>query len=224
MGEYTAGIPKPDFVKDSPLVVKSLDDKFLRFQANDGTTEDDVRAYISEMENEGFIVETGTNTTEMYNGTVKTEDGKQIINFSYNFGQISIDVPICYDDGADENADESGSNDVSEETDNNEPDNSNEEVEGIEWPDNDYTELVPEPKDATIISGAENGGYMYGFVIAISLEDAQAYAQQLADAGFEGDMETMESRNSYNGTNADGWFVSLQWRNETEALLTIKKP
>lgn len=225
LDEYTTGIPKPGFVKDSPLVLESLGDKLLRFQANDGTTEEDVRAYISEMENEGFVVETGTDTTEMYNGSVKSEDGKQILNFSYSFGQISIDVPIYYDDGADENADASENNNVSEETNNNEPDNSSEEVESIDWPDNDYTNLVPEPEGATIISGGEVGGYMFRLNMTMPLEDAQIYAQQLADSGFEGTEEMWENINtySYNGTNADGWTVTFSWR-DGEVTYNIKKP
>lgn len=224
LNEYTKDLPSPDFVKDSPLVLESMDEVFLRFQGISGTTIEEVKEYISELETSGYVVRAGSNTADTYMGHIEKEDGSIVINFSYNFGQVSIDVPVYYDDGSEENS-EPDDDVFSEEADDAEPDNSSEEVESIDWPDNNYTNLVPEPEGATIISGGEVGGYMFQLNMTMPLEDAQIYAQQLADSGFEGTEEMWENINTYkyNGANADGWTVTFSWR-DGEVTYNIKKP
>ena len=225
LSEYTAKLPKPDFVTDSPLMLESVGDKFLRFQAVDGTTIDDIKAYISEMENAGYVVQSGSDAAETYIGDVRDTNGNIVLNYSYNFGQVSIDVPISYGYGPDEGnlpdeADASAENPNMDNGEQSEIDHAD-EITAIPWPDNDITKLVPKAEKATVISSLDVG-HSYYITMAMSFDDAYAYAEQLVADGFEGDLETLKSNSKmFWGTNPDGVKVSLMWNSETEVILDI---
>lgn len=225
LSEYTAELPKPDFVADSPLVLESVGDQFLRFQAVDGTTVDDVKAYISEMEDAGYTVQSGSDSGETYIGEVADTNGNIVLNYSYNFGQVSIDVPISYGNNSDDGnlPDEVDASAENPNADNGEPSeiDNDDEITAIPWPDNDVTRLVPEPEEATVISSLD-AGHSYFITMAMSFDDAYAYAEQLVADGFEGDLETLKSNSKmFWGTNPDGVKVSLMWNSETEVILDI---
>ena len=103
-----------------------------------------------------------------------------------------------------------------------EPDNSGEVIEGEPWPENEFTSLVPKPENATVVNHMSVAGNDYTVIMAMTLDDAYAYAQQLVAAGFEGDAEMLKSNSRmYYGTNADGAKVEIMWNNETEVMLNI---
>jgi len=103
-----------------------------------------------------------------------------------------------------------------------EPDNSGEVNEGEPWPENEFTSLVPKPENATVVNHMSVAGNDYTVIMAMTLDDAYAYAQQLVAAGFEGDAEMLKSNSRmYYGTNADGAKVEIMWNNETEVMLNI---
>lgn len=92
------------------------------------------------------------------------------------------------------------------------------------WPENEHTEKVPEPEKATIKSAIDGGGKRWTIMMTMTLEDAQEYVQQLYDAGFEGDLASMDSNHSYVGKTADGWSISFTWRSEAQVILGIQAP
>ena len=103
-----------------------------------------------------------------------------------------------------------------------EPDNSGEKVEGEAWPENEFTSLVPKPENATVVNHMSVAGNDYSVIMAMTLDDAYAYAQQLIAAGFEGDAEGLKGNSRmYYGTNADGVDVDIMWNSETEVILSI---
>ena len=96
------------------------------------------------------------------------------------------------------------------------------EAEAGEWPENDLTKLVPKPENATIVSSTNLGENDYTVIMAMPLDEAYTYAQQLVAAGFEGDVEMLKSASKmYYGKNTDGVKVNIMWNSETEVLLNI---
>jgi len=93
-----------------------------------------------------------------------------------------------------------------------------------EWPENEFTDGIPKPENATIVSGKANGGKWYTFMLQMSLEDTKAYAQQLVDAGFEGDVEAIAPNVAFVGKTAEGREVSLTFRNEKVVTLNVAMP
>ena len=101
----------------------------------------------------------------------------------------------------------------------------NEVIEGEAWPENEFTSLVPKPENATVVNHMSIAGNDYTVIMAMTLDDAYAYAQQLVAAGFEGDAEALKSNSRmYYGKKSDGSKVEIMWNKETEVMLNIYPP
>ena len=96
-----------------------------------------------------------------------------------------------------------------------------------EWPDNEYTRLVPKPDLNVMTANAEDGEFTAAFSKA-SIEQIRAYAEKLKAAGFDKDTEVQDQEvmgmviYTFSAKNADGAEVSLTFTAGT-ATLSISK-
>lgn len=109
-----------------------------------------------------------------------------------------------------------------------------EEVVSSEWPENEYTKLIPQPEGVTIEGNQANDNpYFVGHDIAISgwsVADAKAYAEQLKKAGFtipgsgseDGVVEDNGTTFSFAVENSDGLYVSI-YTNGSNGAISIQK-
>ncbi len=96
-----------------------------------------------------------------------------------------------------------------------------------EWPDNEFTAQLPEPKMKVMGAYEEDGVFTAAFSGATA-DDIKAYAQELKAQGFTVDAEE-EDQNvmgmsiySYTASNAAGYQVELVFANGTAALTVTR--
>lgn len=92
---------------------------------------------------------------------------------------------------------------------------------GVAWPSNEYTNLIPKPEGATIYEEkAIDNYYFVGHSIDLTdwtIEECKAYAEKLKAAGFTTPGEGMndvvvkntDSEYSFGAENSDGVYVTV---------------
>ena len=93
--------------------------------------------------------------------------------------------------------------------------------EGVAWPENEFTALIPKPKTGTIAEeDSFENAYFKGHKMTLtnwSVEDCKAYAEELKEAGFtqpgtgyDSVVVTDDGSNySFGAKNADGVYVTI---------------
>lgn len=104
---------------------------------------------------------------------------------------------------------------------NNQGGNEQQGEQGIAWPSNEYTNLIPKPEGATIYDESEiNNAYYVGYNIDLedwTIEECKAYAEKLKEAGFTTPglgmssvvVTDTESNYSFGAENSDGVYVTV---------------
>ena len=96
-----------------------------------------------------------------------------------------------------------------------------------EWPDNEYTKLVPKP-DFKVLNSSEDEDGVSVMFSGVTAEQMKAYAEKLKEAGFNIDPEENDQDYmgiviySFTASNADGTTVALSFAAGT-ASMGIKK-
>jgi hypothetical protein len=99
---------------------------------------------------------------------------------------------------------------------------------GGDWPDNEFTRLVPKPNFVVLGASEDGDTFTIGFN-NVTIEQTKAYAEKLKAAGFTIDEETEDIAvmgivaYKFSAKNEDGYFVSLVNATGVTAL-EIKKP
>lgn len=104
---------------------------------------------------------------------------------------------------------------------NNQNGNQQQNEEGIAWPTNEYTNLIPKPEGATIYDESEiNNAYYVGHNIDLedwTIEECKAYTEKLEAAGFTTPGSGMnsvvvtdtENTYSFGAKNSDDIYVTV---------------
>jgi hypothetical protein len=96
-----------------------------------------------------------------------------------------------------------------------------------DWPNNEFTELIPQPDMPVTLAGIKGG--VFEAVMAGTAEQVKAYAEQVKAAGFTKDDETLDQEivgmamYSYTAKNAAGYKVEIVFTAGT-SLVTVTKP
>jgi hypothetical protein len=99
---------------------------------------------------------------------------------------------------------------------------------GGDWPENEFTKLLPKPDFALTAASADNGGFTVAFT-GVTLEQIKDYVEQVKTKGFtvDPDVQNTEAAGmtiySYTAKNATGYEVNIFIMNGT-AGLEITKP
>lgn len=99
---------------------------------------------------------------------------------------------------------------------------------GGDWPDNDFTKLVPKP-DFEIYGSSSDDDIFSAMFLSVTMEQIKAYAEKVKAAGFtidplEEDQEVMGMvMFNYSASNSDGYRVSVFITAGT-AGISIEKP
>ena len=103
----------------------------------------------------------------------------------------------------------------------------NEGQVGGDWPDNEFTNLVPKPDFELFAANTETGSFSVAFTSA-TIEQIRDYAANVKAAGFNINEEVEDQEvmgmviYSFTAENADGYTVEITSANGTSAL-TISK-
>ena len=98
---------------------------------------------------------------------------------------------------------------------------------GGDWPDNEFTKLVPKPDFELFAANTETDSFTVAFMSA-TVEQIRAYAAKVKAAGFNINEEVEDQEvmgmviYSFTAENADGYTVEITSANGTSAL-TISK-
>lgn len=85
---------------------------------------------------------------------------------------------------------------------------------GGDWPDNEFTKLVPKPNFDLMGAGTDSEGFTVAF-LDVSIEQMRDYAEKVKAAGFTVDAQTEDQEvmgmviYSYSASNADGYMVEI---------------
>lgn len=207
--EYTDGVPEPEFA----YTISGVIGESFTFKGE--TSADEINVWKQTLLDNGAEEVREGDTWAVIDGTHLIEMNAITNGVAYFY--ISLDDrPVS---GSEQPEPDSSSAPGG----NGESETNSGEVEGIAWPENDITNLVPKPEKATVISADSMGESRYGIVLAMTFDDAYAYAEQLVADGFEGDLEMLNSNSKmFYGTNADGVKVSLMWNTDTQAILNVE--
>ena len=99
---------------------------------------------------------------------------------------------------------------------------------GGDWPDNEFTKLVPKPDFALTAASADDGGFTVAFTDA-TIEQMRDYAEKVKAAGFTADAQTEDQEvmgmviYTYSASNADGYTVEIFSASGTSGM-SISKP
>ena len=98
---------------------------------------------------------------------------------------------------------------------------------GGEWPENEFTKLVPKPNFDVMGASSDDGSFTVAFS-GVEIEQVKAYADKVKAKGFTIDA-TEESQNvygvsiyTYTANNSDGYCVEITFANGTSGI-TISK-
>ena len=90
-----------------------------------------------------------------------------------------------------------------------------------DWPDNEFTKLIPAPKVGTI-GAAQVSESDCTIIMTWTAEEAKEYAAQVKDAGFDQDVEEQDMAGmgvyAFSGFNADGVEVSVSFMSGTGGI------
>ena len=98
---------------------------------------------------------------------------------------------------------------------------------GGDWPDNEFTKLIPKPDFELFAANTETDSFSVAFMSA-TIEQIRAYAAKVKAAGFNINEEVEDQEvmgmviYSFTAENADGYTVEITSANGTSAL-TISK-
>ena len=98
---------------------------------------------------------------------------------------------------------------------------------GGDWPDNEFTKLIPKPDFELFVANTETDSFSVAFTSA-TIEQIRAYAAKVKAAGFNINEEVEDQEimgmviYSFTAENADGYTVEITSANGTSAL-TISK-
>ncbi len=98
---------------------------------------------------------------------------------------------------------------------------------GGEWPENEFTRLVPKPSFKLVGASTDEDDFTVAFS-GVTAEQVRAYAEELKSAGFTVDAETEDKEvlgvviYSYSASNASGYSVKLSFAYSVSGL-TISK-
>ena len=98
---------------------------------------------------------------------------------------------------------------------------------GGDWPDNEFTKLIPKPDFELFVANTETDSFSVAFTSA-TIEQIRAYAAKVKAAGFNINEEVKDQEimgmviYSFTAENADGYTVEITSANGTSAL-TISK-
>ena len=107
------------------------------------------------------------------------------------------------------------------------PDDTSEPTDPSEWPDNEYTRLVPKPKTVTVTEMDLSDNYC-AIATTWTIEETIEYAGQIKAAGFDQDVIEQSGTDvgvemfTFTGTNTDGVEVMVVFTGG-ESGITIKK-
>ncbi|MDO4540105.1 MAG: hypothetical protein Q4B48_03225 [Syntrophomonadaceae bacterium] len=102
-----------------------------------------------------------------------------------------------------------------------EPSDQDDPGDVVEWPDNEFTNLIPQPEGGTVFSeDAVDNAYFEGHTMTMtdwSVEDCKAYAEALIAAGFDKPgagfdsvvITDNDSIYSFGAENEDGVYVTF---------------
>ncbi len=100
---------------------------------------------------------------------------------------------------------------------------------GGDWPENEFSKLIPKPEFEIYSSVVTEVSFMVSFK-DVSLEDTKAFATKLVEAGFTVDANTVEEEKegvvlySYTAKNADGYMLTYNYSMNMLALSINKVP
>lgn len=90
-----------------------------------------------------------------------------------------------------------------------------------DWPDNEFTKLIPAPKVGTI-GAAQVSESDCTIIMTWTAEEAKEYAAQVKDVGFDQDVEEQDMAGmgvyAFSGFNADGVEVSVSFMSGTGGI------
>ncbi len=98
---------------------------------------------------------------------------------------------------------------------------------GGEWPENEFTKLVPKP-DLELIAATSNDQEFAVLFEKATIEQVKEYAEKIKGAGFTLEAETADSTSmgiqvfTYQAKNSAGYFVTVSYAMGTSGL-TIEK-
>ena len=201
--EYTEGVPEPEFV----YTVSGILNEAFSFKSE--ATADEINAWKQTLLDSG--------AEEVREGdTWAVRDGAHLIEMN----GITNGVAYFYIN-LDDTPVSGGQLGLIDTPNNGGSETSGGEVDGIEWPDNEFTQQVPKPEKAMIKAAEDMSGVQFAFVMEMSLEDAAAYAQQLIEAGYDG--EWNEQAKMFSGKSENGYRAELMYDSETEIIFYISK-
>lgn len=92
---------------------------------------------------------------------------------------------------------------------------------GGSWQNNEYTELVPEPKVGSLLSTVTQDGAYSVMYSGMTRDDVDAYIELLVEAGFE-DGEPLDGEYDFYAVNDDGVAVYVNYIDSVLMLSIIK--
>ena len=98
---------------------------------------------------------------------------------------------------------------------------------GVDWPDNEYTAVIPKPDMAPTSCSVNDDGFSAMFDGA-EYKDARAYGDKLKTAGVDVELNIFDEADEYGmymymaGTGT-GYFVDLQWQEGAGVSLHVEK-
>ncbi len=99
---------------------------------------------------------------------------------------------------------------------------------GGNWPENEFTKLLPKPDMELLAASTNEDAFTVGFKDA-TLDQVKAYVEQVKAKGFTVDSETSDQKvgdmviYSYTAKNADGYTVTVSCAMGTSAVL-LERP
>ena len=92
-----------------------------------------------------------------------------------------------------------------------------------QWPDNDFTQLVPKPS-AGSVADTDTMGSTFLLAMEWTHEQASAYVQQLKEAGFDQNMSDLfVDSGSFTGENTNGDNVTVYFTAADDSVIQIAK-
>ena len=98
---------------------------------------------------------------------------------------------------------------------------------GGDWPDNEFTKLIPKPDFELFVANTETNSFSVAFTSA-TIEQIRAYAAKVKAAGFNINEEVEDQEvmgmviYSFTAENADGYTVEITSANGTSSLSISK--
>lgn len=94
-----------------------------------------------------------------------------------------------------------------------------------EWPDNEFTQLLPSPDSLIIESANVNGDKLMVETIGTSIETYDEYVLACKEAGFDKDIDQTKYSNRFEANNSDGTYniVTSLYEEHGEMTITVTK-